>query len=178
MMLHSDQGISNDRYMIIPRVLIFIFSAKQVLLLKGAPNKHLWANLYNGIGGHIEHGEDILSAACRELKEEAGLEGIPLHLCGTMIVDAHGDKTGVGIFVFRGEYNDAMLTPSHEGQLEWIDPNNLDSIAVVEDLDTILPLVSKWEPGTPPFSAHYFYNENDPLVINFSLQSHDNNIHP
>jgi 8-oxo-dGTP diphosphatase len=167
MISHSDQGISNDRYTIIPRVLIFVFSGKWVLLLKGAPNKRLWSNLYNGIGGHIDRGEDILSAANRELKEEAGLDGIPLYLCGTVIVDT-SPKTGVGIFVFRGEYSGSALISSSEGQLEWIDPDRLDKIPLVEDLFTILPLVKNWEPGMPLFSANYFYDENDRLIIKIS----------
>ena len=38
----------------------------EVLLLRGAADKRLWANRYNGLGGHVEAGEDVLSAAKRE----------------------------------------------------------------------------------------------------------------
>ena len=69
----SDQGVSTDRYALIPRVLIFLIRDNQVLLLKGSEDKRLWANRFNGIGGHIEPGEDPLSAAYRELFEETGL---------------------------------------------------------------------------------------------------------
>jgi hypothetical protein len=39
-----DQGVTCDRYTLIPRTLIFLTRNDQVLLLKGATHKHLWAN--------------------------------------------------------------------------------------------------------------------------------------
>jgi 8-oxo-dGTP diphosphatase len=59
--------------MVIPRSLIFVTRPGKVLLIKGHPRKRLWANRYNGIGGHIEYGEDLVKAAERELLEESGL---------------------------------------------------------------------------------------------------------
>ena len=69
-MPQSDQGITKDRYTVVPRVAIFLRRGDAVLLLKGAPTKRLWANKYNGLGGHVERGEDAMSAARRELLEE------------------------------------------------------------------------------------------------------------
>jgi 8-oxo-dGTP diphosphatase len=93
----SEQGVNLDRYMVVPRTLIFITRDDKVLLLKGADNKRLWAGLYNGVGGHIELGEDPLSAAQRELFEETGLANINLSLCGIVLVNTN---TNPGVFVF------------------------------------------------------------------------------
>ena len=65
-MPQTEQGITKDRNLIIPRTLIFIRSEDSFLFIKGAADKRLWANKYNGIGGHLERGEDIQSAAERE----------------------------------------------------------------------------------------------------------------
>lgn len=160
----SDQGASLPRYTLIPRTLIFVMRGERVLLLKGAANKRLWANLYNGVGGHIERGEDVMSAAHRELSEETGLRA-NLRLCGVITVDV--EPNGIGIFVLKGESPTGELISSPEGQLEWVSYNELDSLPLVEDLPILLPKVLKHHPGDEPFSAYYVYDQQENLQISF-----------
>lgn len=160
----SEQGITKDRYAIIPRTLVFVTRKEEVLLLKGSANKRLWANRYNGIGGHIERGEDALSSARRELREETGLEAEGLRLVGTVLIDA-AEGRGIGLFVFHGEYTGGELRELGEGSLEWVKVSRLPACALVEDLATLLPRVLN--ETDVPFSALYYYDEEDRLQIRF-----------
>ncbi len=159
-MRKSDQGIDHHRYCVIPRTLIFIINeTSQVLLIKGAPDKTLWSGLYNGIGGHIEKGENILEAACRELAEETGINNINLLFCGQIMVDVT-EKTGVSIFIFKGFYAGEKMKPSHEGTLEWIKLDDLEKLPVVEDLVELLPILVKHRGKQSPLIAKYQMDES------------------
>jgi 8-oxo-dGTP diphosphatase len=162
----KDQGVNSDRYNIIPRSLIFLVRKNQILLIRANPTKRLWANKYNGIGGHIEKGEDVLSAARRELLEETGLEVPNLWLCGTVMIDA-GEKTGIGIFIFKGETDQEKTTTSLEGVLEWVEMDYVTRLPLVEDLPVLLPKVFAAEQGRPPFHARYSYDADENLIIQF-----------
>jgi 8-oxo-dGTP diphosphatase len=166
----QDQGIDvslkHQRYTVIPRTLVFITRGEQILLLRGSAQKRIWANKYNGIGGHIERDEDVYAAALREVREETGLPVDDLRLVGLINID--GDQpTGIMLFVFTATSRSGDPIPSEEGSLEWIDRNQLAQIDLVEDLTTILPRALDLPPHASPFFAHYHFDEQDRLIIRF-----------
>ena len=164
-MSKADQKVDINRYKVIPRTLIFLFNdQRNVLLIKGSKGKKVWSGLLNGIGGHVESGEDVYEAAARELEEEAGLTGIPLNLCGQIMISIE-EELGVGLFIFRGFYNEDLILPSDEGKTMWVPIDAIESEAVVEDLPVLIPKVYQFELGDPMIIGKYVYDREAKLRI-------------
>ena len=163
----SEQGIDVKRFSVVPRSLIFLFNDQdQVLLIKGSPEKHIWADKYNGLGGHIEPGEDILEGALRELAEESGVKELPIWLCGQILVTVNQSQ-GVAIFVFKGHAEAVETRDSLEGKLEWVGLNEIAGMPLVADLFELLPRVAAHTQGDPLIIGKYTYNEMDEMEFSF-----------
>jgi 8-oxo-dGTP diphosphatase len=163
----SDQHVDSQQYSVIPRVLVFVFKDDEILLIKGASNKRIWAGKYNGIGGHVERGESVLEAARRELKEETGITKCDLWLSEIVSVDVEKSK-GVCLFVYKGKYIDRKIQVSKEGELEWVNINSISFLPIVEDLPVLLSRVIKHEKNVPVLFARSFYNEQMRLITEFN----------
>ncbi|MGD2078391.1 MAG: NUDIX domain-containing protein [Chloroflexota bacterium] len=163
----NDQGLQSagQRYQAVPRVLVFLRNGDDVLLLKGAPNKRIWANKYNGVGGHVEFDEDIISAARREVLEETGLTIRTLDLAAVVNINAGNESLGILMFVFVAWSEQRDVKASHEGALHWVPVSRLPKGELVEDLEWLLPRVLIHSNDGPPQYLYYHYNENDQLVI-------------
>jgi 8-oxo-dGTP diphosphatase len=122
------------------RTLCFVENGEDVLMLKGAPTKRLYANLYNGVGGHLEAGEDLLASVRREVREETGLELGDACLRAVVNVDEAG-KPGVVLFVFTAPSDSRQLRSSREGKVSWVPRQRLMELDLVEDLRQLLPIV-------------------------------------
>jgi 8-oxo-dGTP diphosphatase len=156
----------SPRYQVIPRVLCFVTLGDDVLLLKDAANKRLWAGKYNGLGGHVERGESVHAAALREIQEEAAIEVTDLRLRGVVTIDL-GDGPGIGLFVFTAKAAGREFTASAEGALEWVPLGQAPALDSVEDLPTLISYLFSLPPDAPPFGAHYQYDAEGKLVMRF-----------
>lgn len=163
----NDQGLASgrNRYRVIPRVLLFVRHKQEVLLMKGAPDKRIWANKYNGVGGHVESDEDVFSAARREAAEETGLVLDDLDLVAIVNIDAGDPSLGILMFVFVGWSRTRETSASREGALHWFPFDQLPKKELVEDLEWLLPRVLGDRSGRRPLYLHYSYNADDQLVI-------------
>jgi len=164
----TDQKIVPDRYRAFPRTLCFVTHGDDLLLLRGAPDKQIWPNQYNGVGGHVQPDEDVRTAARREIREETGLTVQDLRLRGVINIPLGAGEPGVLVFVFTASATGRTLRASDEGKPEWVPRDDIDQLDLVEDVPILLPRVLSMDPYAPPFFARYTYDENDKLVITFA----------
>jgi len=117
------------------------------------------AGLYNGLGGKVEAGEDVASAMCREIREEAGIDVTALSLRGTISWPGFGrpgeDWFG---FLFRIDgFTGQPHTGNEEGTLEWVPIAGLAEVPMWPSDSRFLPMVFDDDPrpfhGCMPFSA-------------------------
>ncbi len=169
----ADQKIIEERYQVFPRTLCFITHEDDILLLRGAADKHIWPDQYNGVGGHVEPNEDVHTAARREIREETGLEVQDLRLRGVVNIPVDAKNKGILIFVFTATATTRKTQASKEGTPTWVARDQITDLNLVEDLPVLLPRLLAMEPDTPPFFALYTYDQSDQLVMHFAAERNE-----
>ena len=142
-----------ERYVLSPRTLTFLRNGEDVLLIQRPPSARLFPEMFNGVGGHVEHGEDILSAAQREISEETGLDVPDLHLRCILHVDEGADRLGVLVFVFVGHTERRDVVESSEGTLHWVPLTQINGLNLIPDLPSILERVLALPDNAQPLFA-------------------------
>jgi len=164
----NDQGAdaTQNRWLAIPRTLCFVFNDNNILLMKRAPTRRIFPNRYNGLGGHVERGEEPLQGVIREVKEESGLSVYNVHLRGIHHIDA-GQDTGIMMYIFTA-WSDgrAVMGDEREGTLHWIPRDDVLKLDLVEDLPLVLPRLL--DDKTSMWFAHVSYDDHDNIQIRFN----------
>jgi 8-oxo-dGTP diphosphatase len=112
-------------------------------------------DIYDPIGGHIEAGEDVLDNARREALEEAGVRLINPKVKG--IIHAHGFAgKNIMLFVVVATTDDEGVKSTLEGELEWVNPNDIDKLNIFEDLKLIIEKVLTLNDGQTFTAVSHF----------------------
>jgi 8-oxo-dGTP diphosphatase len=124
---------------------------------------------YNGLGGKLDRGENVVAGFCREVREEAGLECQALVLRGTVSWPGFG-KHGEDWFgfLFRVDaWSGTPRTENPEGRLEWVEVARVLDLPLWEGDRYFLPLVFAREPRQ--FHGVMPYRDGRPVSWSYSL---------
>jgi 8-oxo-dGTP diphosphatase len=118
---------------------------------------------YNGLGGKLQAGEDVVSGMRREIREEAGIECVRLVFRGTISWPGFG-KEGEDWFGFIFRIDDWQGLPPREnteGTLEWTEVSRVLELPLWAGDRYFLPMV--FERDTPAFHGIMPYRDGVPL---------------
>ena len=123
---------------------------------------------YNGLGGKLDPGEDVIAGLRREIQEEAGIECESVQLAGTISwpgFGTHGeDWFG---FIFRVErFTGEPLRANPEGTLEWVEVERVLSLPLWEGDRFFLPMV--FDRTHPQFHGVMPYRDGKPVSWSYS----------
>ncbi len=124
---------------------------------------------YNGLGGKLDPGEDVVSCIRREIHEESGLECDELLLRGTVSWPGFG-KHGEDWFgfIFRVDrYHGEPLAGNAEGDLVWVEVERVLELPLWEGDRHFLPLV--FERTERQFHGVMPYRDGRPVSWSYSL---------
>ncbi|HET8681764.1 MAG TPA: 8-oxo-dGTP diphosphatase [Micromonosporaceae bacterium] len=141
----------------------------QVLLMhRNKRREDIHFGKYLSIGGHVDPGEDVLTGARREVREESGLTVTDLSLRGTVLWTGFGpERLDYLCFVFRA---DTFAGTPHggngEGSLEWVPVDDLTSRPIWASDHHWLPMV--FDESSKPFYGFMPYDGRE--MISWSFQ--------
>ena len=102
--------------------LIVVYNSSRDKILMCKRLKEPYLGLYNFVGGHIEDGEDGLTAAYRELEEETGITANDIKL--THLMDFNYPLDNCYVEVYAGRLFRDIAVSGDENELFWSDLNH------------------------------------------------------
>ncbi|WP_042122175.1 NUDIX domain-containing protein [Paenibacillus senegalensis] len=119
----------------------FLSNGNHTLMLKRAGSKKLAPNMWTGVGGHIEDGEQSNPelAVIREIEEETGITGLDLTTIELRYIMMRKVEDEIRQhFVYFAETSRSDFIPCDEGELSWIDTTKLLSLQLPLTIQKVL----------------------------------------
>ncbi len=142
----------------------------QVLLIhrnRRADDPHF--GKFNGLGGKLDAGEDIVTGMRREIREEAGIECVSLQLRGTISwpwFGQHGEDWFGFIFLIDA-WTGTPKIENAEGTLAWMDIGAMLELPLWEGDRHFVPLV--FDGGIVQFHGVMPYRDGRPVSWNVTV---------
>ena len=163
--------------------LLYCFNERdETLLLERAqePNRGRWSPC----GGKLKTdiGESPYVCACREAREEIGVELAPsdLHLTGLVSEHGYQGQTHWLMFLFEVKKKLTALPPPHEeGRFQFFQREEIDSLRIAQtDREQIWPWFWKFRGGFFAAHCHCHPDGTNAWMLEESFGKTSNNQHP
>ncbi len=136
-------------------VLCLIQDGNRILLQNRV--KEDWKG-YTFPGGHVEPGESFVDAVVREMKEETGLTITNPRLVGVKQFPIENGRYIV--MLFKATEFEGTVISSDEGEMEWIDIDDLSKVNVVDDFHDLLKVLND-----PDLNEFQYTVEGDEWIV-------------
>lgn len=136
-------------------VLCLLYKDNQILLQNRT--KKDWKG-YTLPGGHVELGESFVDAVIREMKEETNLDVVHPHLCGVKQFPIENGRYVV--FLFKSNEFSGELKSSDEGEMIWVNRNELSNLSLVADFKELLDVMENDQ-----YSEFQYVIDNDEWIV-------------
>ena len=122
---------------------------------------------WNGLGGKFQPGESPEECVIREIKEESGLRLINPEMRGFLTFPEFSAGEDWYVFVFVARQFEGDLIDSTEGNLEWIDDDQLLKLNLWEGDRYFI----EWLDKDVFFSGKFYYKNGDLIDHNMVIHS-------
>jgi mutator protein MutT len=127
-------------------VNIWIKNDDKIILTKRDPNKP-WPNKWECTGGSVVAGEDSISGAIREVKEEIGITIKNIKLVERIIRDEHPDFMDVYLCAENIKIEETILQEGEVTDIEWYTKEEIKNMVktgeIAEPLNYIVEYINK-----------------------------------
>ena len=156
---------NHERYLLIPRTLVFVrYKGKYIFIEKDFNNSFIDGSI-NGVGGHMEMGEDPFSSARREVFEETGLSLTNLELIAILFSDTTKNP-GIIVFIFRAESMGEKIIESEEGKIIISKKEEIISKkGLMKDIPFLMDICEKHKENSRPLILMYQCDNDGELRI-------------
>ncbi len=108
-------------------------------------------------GGHVELGESFVESVTREVKEETGLDVTNVKLCGVKQWTQPDCAYRYIVFLFKSNTFSGELKSSSEGEVFWINSNELHNYVLADGFESMYEVFSSDELS----ENYHWFEENE-----------------